>query len=210
MVKLFRFLLLLAALAMPASVAAWADDTAASAPAAGSDDQTGDQPPDRDATGTDTGDTDQAAAPAKVAPHDFASGVAALNGDTFDDKIGAVTFLSGLGDPQVVTVLQALAQERLFARVDGSLIYKQGDGYKDALTGRAVTGVKTDDLSDVIVNNRLRGVLQGVLGQLTLLSPNAGLRIQAAQAIADQPTPSSVADLTRRSPRRATSRCARR
>ena len=194
MPKFFRWLLVLGALTFLPSIAAHADDSS-SAPAAAGEDQSGDQPPDQDTT--DTGDAGQAAAPAKVTPHDLTSGVAALNSDSFDDKIGAVTFLSGLGDPRAVTVLQAFAQERLFARMDGSLIYKEGDGYKEALTGQPVTGVKPDDLSDVTVNNRLRGVLQGVLGQLTLQSPDAALRIKAAQAIADQPTPSSVADLTK-------------
>jgi len=189
--KLVRLLLVLAGLLLAPPFATYAQTTAPS-----SEDQSGEQPPDQD-MGTDTGDTGQAAAPAKVVPHDFASGVAALNGDTFDDKIAAVTFLSGLGDPRGVPVLQALAQDRLFARTDGSLIYKEGDAYKDALTGAAVTGVKPDDLSDVTVNNRLRGILQGVLGQLTLLSPDPQQRIKAAQAIADQPTPNSVGDLTK-------------
>jgi hypothetical protein len=157
------FLLLVAlAVALPVAVRA---QGAAQMPAAGTDaDQTGDQPPDQDTTGVDTGDTGQPAAPAKIVPHDLASGVAALNSDSFDDKIAAVNFLAALGDTHVVPVLQALAQDRLFARSDGSLIYKEGEGYKDALTGRAVSGIKADDLSDVTVNNRLRGILQGLLG----------------------------------------------
>jgi urea transport system permease protein len=195
--KAFRLLLLLAALMLLPPIEAHADSNASSsAPAASTDDQSGDQSQDQDTTGTDTGDTGQPAAPATVAPHDFASGVAALNADSFDDKINAVTFLSGLGDPRVVPVLQALADERLYARMDGSLIYQEGGSYQDAITGKPAAGVKPDDLSEVAVNNRLRGVLQGVLGQLTLQSPDAALRIQAAQAIADQPTPNSVADLS--------------
>jgi urea transport system permease protein len=183
--------MVLAALALaPASFARADDDTS---PVPGTEDQMGDQTPDQDATGNDNG---QPATQTKVAPHDFETGVAALNSDSFDDKIGAVTFLSGLGEPRAVAVLQALAQERLFTRMDGSLVYRDGDSYKDALTGQAVAGLKADDLSEVTVNNRLRGMLQGVMGQLTLLSPDPALRIKAAQAIADQPTPSSVADLT--------------
>jgi urea transport system permease protein len=194
--KRFGFWLMLAALLLAPPIAVHAQGSTPVVAAAG-DDQSGEQSPDQDTTGSDSGDTGQAAAPAKVAPHDFASGVAALNGDNFDDKIGAVNFLSGLGDPRAVPVLQALAQDRLFARTDGSLIYKDGDDFKDALTGAAVSGVKADDLSDVTVNNRLRGILQGVLGQMTLQSPDPALRIKAAQAIADQPTPSSIDDLTK-------------
>jgi urea transport system permease protein len=191
---LFRLLVVLVALAWPLVADRAGAQTEPSSPT-GTEDQ-GNPSPDQDTSGTDTGDTAQPAAP-KVAPHDFASGVAALNSDSFDDKIGAVTFLSGLSDPRVVPVLQALAQDRLSARADGSLIYKDGDIYRDAMTGQPVRDVKPDDLSDVTENNRLRGVLQGVLGQLTLGSPDPALRIKGAQAIADQPTPSSIADLTK-------------
>jgi urea transport system permease protein len=135
------------------------------------------------------------AAPA-AAPHDFASGVAALNGDSFDDKIAAVNFLGGLNDPRAVPVLQALANDALFATSDNAVVYKAGDQYRDAVTGKPVPVAKPDDLSEITINNRLRGVLQGVLGQLSLLSPDPALRIQAAQAIANQPTADSAKRLT--------------
>ena len=197
MTKALRLLLLIAALVLAPSIGASAQGTPAQDQGATSgDDQSGDQMPDQDTTGTDTGDTGQPAAPAKVAPHDFASGVAALNADSFDDKIAAVTFLSGLNDPRVVGVLQALASERLYAAMDGTILMKEGGVYKNAVTGQTATGVKPDDLSEVELNNRLRGMLQGVLGQLTLQSSDPALRIAAAQAIADQPTPNAVADLT--------------
>jgi urea transport system permease protein len=191
--QVFRLLLLLAALALTPPHAALAQDSSTSPPGS---DQSGDQTPDQDTTGTDTGDTGQAPAPVKAAPHDFASGVAALDSDTFDEKIAAVNFLSGLGDPRVVTVLQALDHDRLFARADGSIVMQEGNLYADAVSGKPISGINPDDLSVVVVNDRLRGILEGVLGQLTLQSPDAALRIQAAQAIAEQPTPNSIADLT--------------
>jgi urea transport system permease protein len=193
--KVLGFFLLFAALALmlPADVHAQDQD----APGANSEYPSGDQVPDYDMPGTDSGESPQAAVPAKVAPHDFASGVAALNGDSFDDKIAAVTFLAGVSDPRVVTVLQALSNERLFAQADGSLVMQAGNGYENAVTGKKVAGVKPDDLSEVVVNDRLRGILQGVLGQLTLQSSDPALRIKAARAIAGQPTPSSVADLNK-------------
>src|SRR5579862_1698947 len=143
-------------------VASYADDAAAS--------------PDSDA-----------AAPA-AALRDFASGVGALNGDSFDDKIAAVNFLGGLNDPRAVPVLQALANDALFVTSDNAIVLKSGDQYLDALTAKPVSIANPDDLSEITINNRLRGVLQGVLGQLSLLSPDPALRIEAAQAIANQPT----------------------
>ena len=157
------------------------------------------------------GDTGQAAAPAKVAPHDFASGVAALNADSFDDKIARGEFprrpqrSAGRAGAAGAGRGPALRRIGRFAGLQGWRRLQ-----RDAVTGKPVTGVKPDDLSDVTVNNRLRGVLQGVLGQLTLLSPDPALRITAAQAIADQPTPTRRTISPRRCTRRPTPPCARR
>ncbi len=169
-----RFFFVLAVIALLMPVAAHADDSTVPA-----------------SSGTDNGAAIQTAA-----PHDFATGVAALNGDSFDDKIAAVNFLGGLNDPRAVPVLQALANDALFAASDNTVIYKVGDTYRDAMTGKAASVANPDDLSEITINNRLRGVLQGVLGQLSLLSPDSNLRIQAARAIATQPTADSEERLT--------------
>lgn len=189
MVKVLRLVFVLAAFAVLMPAASRADDATSTSGAVGDDAQ-----PDNAGNPSDQPSDDATAAAA--APHDFASGVAALNGDTFDDKIAAVNFLGGLNDPRAVPVLQALANDGLFAASDNSLVLKDGALYRDAVTGQPVTVANPDDLSEVTINNRLRGVLQGVLGQLSLLSPDPKLRIQAAQAIATQPTADSAARLT--------------
>ena len=191
MAHLARLILVLVVLAFSAPLSVHAQDSAAA-----SDDQSAAGAQDQDTSGTENGEAGQAAQE-EAAPHDFASGVAALNGDNFDTKIAAVNFLAGLSDPRVVPVLQALAAERLFVQMDGSLVIKRGNNYEDAVSGKPVSGVKPDDLSEVVINNRLRGILEGVLGQSALLSPDPEKRIAAAQAIAQQPTPNAIGDLTK-------------
>jgi len=144
-------------------------------------------------SGDDTGDQSQAEAAAPAAPTDFASAIKALNADYYDVKVAAVQLLAKIGDPRALPVLQAMQDERLVAASDGRLVYAgPAGGYKDALTGETVAGLTGDGLSEVMVNNRLRGLLQGVIGQFSLYSPDSETRRQAALAIADQPTAESA------------------
>jgi urea transport system permease protein len=138
---------------------------------------------------------DQSQAEAALAPAtDFVSAIKALDADDYDAKLAAVRFLGKLGDPRALPVLQAMQDGRLMATAEGRLVYADPAGtYIDALTGAGVPGLSADALSEVIVNNRLRGTLQGVIGEFSLFSPDVEIRRQAAAAIADQPTPDSAA-----------------
>ncbi|WP_241911740.1 urea ABC transporter permease subunit UrtB [Telmatospirillum siberiense] len=128
---------------------------------------------------------------------DFAGAVAALNSDDFDEKIKAVETLAALGDPRAVPVLQALLDSRLSAAEDGRLLYADGDVYRDAMDGQPVTGVDPADLSDVSANNRVRGAIEGAIGQLSLFDPNPEKRRGAARAVADSKSAEAV-DLLQR------------
>ncbi len=150
---------------------------------------------DSDSGASDTQTQAPAPAPAIAAPTDYNTAIKALAADDYDLKITALNLLGKLADPRSVPVMQALSDGKLFSLPDNSMVYAAGAGYKDALTGKPVDGVKKDDLSDVTMNNRVRGVLQGVLGSLSLVSPDADVRRQAAQSIAAQPTPESAAML---------------
>jgi urea transport system permease protein len=190
--RIFRVGYLIAGLALLAPSVSYADDDSGAGSATADQQQ-----PVTDDTGNPSDqDTTNATPTAPGPPHDFASGVAALNADSFDDKIAAVNYLGGLNDPRGVTVLQALSDDNLFAASDNSIVYKNGDTYRDAVSGKPVPDLDPSTLSEVIINNRLRGVLEGVLGQLTLLSPDPKLRIAAAQAMASRPTADSVERLT--------------
>jgi urea transport system permease protein len=135
----------------------------------------------------------QNAAPVAIA--DFASAVKALNADDGDVKAKAVEYLGKTGEARAIPVLKAMANDQLFVAKDGALVYLIGDKYFDALTGKEVAGLKSGDLAEVSANNRLRGQIQGTVGQLGLFAPDASTRRQAAADIAGQPTPEGAAML---------------
>ena len=148
-----------------------------------------------DDTGTSTDEGDKTPAAAPVVINDFASAVKALNADDADVKAKAVQFLGAAGDARAIPVLQAMAADGLFATKDGALVYADRDTFRDALTGKEVPGLKSDDLSGISANNRLRGIVQGVIGQLGLFGPDPAIRRQAVAAIVSQPSPEGVAML---------------
>ena len=53
----------------------------------------------------------------------------------------------------------------------------------DAATGKPITGTPPDDIDTVIVNNRLRNVIDAAVGSLTLMSANVATRYDAAQSV---------------------------
>src|SRR3954469_12959462 len=92
----------------------------------------------------------------------------ALSGNALAEKV--------VGALQASRLLFSAQQKKVFFRDDANQLY-------DALTGGAVTDAAPGDLSPVRLNNRVRGVIQGILGSLTLLSPDPAKRMEAAQAV---------------------------
>jgi urea transport system permease protein len=156
-----------------------------------------DQGPDQDQqdTGASPGGDDNAAKTAPVAITDFASAIKALNADDADVKLKAVEFLGAAGDAHAIPVLQAMANDGLFAAKDGELVYADGAIFRDAVSGKEIPGLKSDDLSEVSANNLLRGAIQGVIGQLGLNASDPSTRGAAAVAMAAEPTPEGTAML---------------
>ena len=62
-------------------------------------------------------------------------------------------------------------------------IKTKDDKLLDAATGKPVAGAPPDDIDTVIVNNRLRGVIDAALGGLTLMAADPNQRYDAAQAV---------------------------
>ena len=64
-------------------------------------------------------------------------------------------------------------------------VYIQDDDGKlfDAASGQPVPGDPPDDLDNVHINNRVRGIIDAVLGGLTLLSSDPDRRFDAARAV---------------------------
>jgi urea transport system permease protein len=131
-------------------------------------------------------------------PLDFAGAVKLLNGDSFAAKGQAIERLTALGDARAVPVLQALADGRLFIhKADGAIVIGDRSGndvrLTEATTLQAAGIVKPSELDPVVINNNLRNVVREAVGRLGLMSPDAGQRRAAADALLDGSTPDSVA-----------------
>jgi urea transport system permease protein len=101
----------------------------------------------------------------------------------FTGRIAAVEKLADLGDPRAVPLLQALNDGALVVRKPGDriLIVRDGAAIDVATQEQAGPGDAADEV--VRVNNRLRGVIRGALGRLTLFSPKAEERLAAAVGV---------------------------
>ncbi len=106
----------------------------------------------------------------------------------FAAKIAAVEALGATGDARAVPVLDAMLAGRLAVRsADGRLVITEPRGsvllLTDPLGGAELGEADKSAVDFIAVNNRLRGVLRGTLGGLTLLSAEAGRRRDAADAV---------------------------
>ena len=132
---------------------------------------------------------------------DFAALVGGLAGDSFADKEKAVTALGARGDPRAVSLLQALNDGRLLRDADGRVVVSETAGettrLRDAATGAAIAGMEADRLNRIIVNNRLRGAIEGALAALTLFSTDPPARLAAAQDALRHPSAAEAALLER-------------
>jgi urea transport system permease protein len=138
-----------------------------------------------------------AAALSTAKADDFSALVGGLAGDSFADKEKAVKALGALGDPRTVPILRALTNGRLLKGPDGQVVISVMSGdttrVRDAVTGEDIGGVTPDTFDRVIVNNRLRGAIEGALGALTLFSTDPAARLAAAQDALRHPSTDEAA-----------------
>ena len=126
------------------------------------------------------------AAPAQSSAADLQTLLQHLGAGDFAAKINAVEEIAATGDPRAVPVLEAMLASQLATR-RGRVVIVERRGHalvvKDALTLIEIGETDRAEIDQVTINNRLRGVLRGALGGLTLLSPDAATRRQAADAV---------------------------
>jgi urea transport system permease protein len=138
-----------------------------------------------------------AAALSAAKADDFAALVGGLAGDSFTDKEKAVRALGVQGDPRAVSVLKALTDGRLFRAADGVIVVSDTAGrttrLRDAVTGEEIAGVDPESFARIIVNNRLRGAIEGALAALTLFSTDPAARLAAAQDALRHPSAGEAA-----------------
>ena len=124
---------------------------------------------------------------------DFTTLVSALGADSFSEKEQAVIALGKLGDGRAILVLTALKDGRLLKAPDGRILIARGAKTIDPLSGTELSDVAADALDRIRVNNRLRGALEGALGELTLFSVDPAARYAAAQDELRHPSPGQAA-----------------
>src|SRR5258708_3725477 len=114
---------------------------------------------------------------------DLAAVVSDLAGASFAAKEKAIVALGKLGDPLAVPILQALSDDRLRRAPDGRVVLVAPVGgttkLMDPVSGQQLQDVAPDSLERIIVNNRLRGLIEAALGTLTLLSLGSVLLLAA-------------------------------
>jgi urea transport system permease protein len=111
-----------------------------------------------------------------------------LKAKSYAAKIAVVEKLAASGDARVVAPLTAMLNGRLHIRKSDGLIVvlEKKDGkrrFLNALTGEPLGPAKSRSSKKIRVNNRLRGVLRGALGSLTLFSTDPAQRLNAAQSM---------------------------
>jgi urea transport system permease protein len=115
----------------------------------------------------------------------YEDAIARFTADSFDETIEAINGVAASGNPRAATIIEALQDGRLFFSAEAKRVFikDRSDRLTDAATGEAVAGSGPADLAQVRLNNRLRRIIQATLGGLTLLAPDPGKRLEAAQAV---------------------------
>jgi urea transport system permease protein len=131
---------------------------------------------------------------------DLSKLVTNLTAGNFRDREKAINALASSGETRAVPILQALAAGVLYVRTaDKLVVIGKADGNElalfDAVTGKPAGSATDDDLDRVRINNHLRGILDDVIGSLTLMSPDPGLRRKAADDLFKQRSVSAMAAL---------------
>src|SRR5262245_15726627 len=105
--------------------------------------------------------------------------------DSFDSTIEGINGVAASGNPLAETVIGPLQAGRLFFSTEQKRVFfrDRADQLFDAATGAPVVDTPPADLAQVRLNNRLRRIVEAVLGSLTLMSPDPARRLEAAQAV---------------------------
>ena len=121
----------------------------------------------------------------------------ALGPANFQQADEIVKNLAKTGDPKVVPALQAFSDGDLYVRKSDNQVFiarSSGDvmALIDPLTGQTAGEEAKGNLSKIKINNNLRRSVRAALGGLTLMSPNRGVRLEAAQSVLKSPSADSL------------------
>ncbi len=97
-----------------------------------------------------------------------------------DQRIAALDKVVASGDASAVPFLQNLIDDKIKLAGDKVLVVDD-NGAVDAVTGQVVK--LPDDAQDVVNNDRMSNALEAAVAALNLRSPDAKIRLQAAQVL---------------------------
>ena len=120
---------------------------------------------------------------AQAGPYEDA--LSRFSADSFDQTIEGINEVVASGNARAAAIITALQEGRLLFSAESKRIFirEPSDRLSDAATGEPVTGSPPADLAPVRLNNRLRRIVEATLGSLTLMAPDPGKRLEAAQAV---------------------------
>ena len=122
-------------------------------------------------------------ADAQAGPYEDA--LSRFSADSFDETIEGINGVVASGNALAAPVITALQDGRLLFSAESKRIFirDRSDQLIDAATGEPIAGSPPADLAPVRLNNRLRRIVEAALGGLTLMAPDPGKRLEAAQAV---------------------------
>ena len=120
---------------------------------------------------------------AQAGPYEDA--LSRFSADSFDQTIEGINEVVASGNALAAPVIAALQEGRLLFSAESKRVFirEQPDRLIDAATGQPAAGPAPADLAPVRLNNRLRRIVEAALGGLTLMAPDPGKRLEAAQAV---------------------------
>ncbi|MFL5005595.1 MAG: ABC transporter permease subunit, partial [Microvirga sp.] len=120
---------------------------------------------------------------AQAGPYEDA--LSRFSADSFDQTIEGINEVVASGNALAAPVITALQEGRLLFSAESKRVFirEQSDRLIDAATGQPAAGPAPADLAPVRLNNRLRRIVEAALGGLTLMAPDPGKRLEAAQAV---------------------------
>jgi urea transport system permease protein len=119
-----------------------------------------------------------------------------LGADDFGAMFKAVRKLSTIPDPDVVRILKDLENGNLYVTNDKKVVVavQNGDNFDlfDPFTRAKLGTQSSDNVNQIIVNDRVRGVIDAALGTLDLFSRKRETRLAAAQDLIKHPSAQSI------------------
>lgn len=131
------------------------------------------------------------ASPARAQGDEAVSALATTN---FEELARAIERLALSGNPNALPIVEALRDGTLmFRQSDRAVFWRDASGaMRDAATGAVADGVTAGQLRPVRVNNRVRRAIDAAIGALSLSSPDARVRLAAAERVFRSRDPEAI------------------